>query len=79
MTITGHDAADDGDAGLHRFHFQVVEGEPEPRLACVTLRTARVFGKELARHTALDALMRAIANAAPEDYDCLVGKSFRDN
>ncbi|WP_162916140.1 hypothetical protein [Burkholderia sp. PAMC 26561] len=44
----------------------------------VNLRTAKVFAAELAGNSAFAMLMVAIANADPQIYNAMVGRSFDD-
>lgn len=76
VIITSYEAADDDDGNAHRFHFLVEDGEDKLRTDVVTVGTARVFARELARHTGLDSMMRAIVAARPDEYDALVGACF---
>ncbi|BBQ03443.1 hypothetical protein BSFA1_85710 (plasmid) [Burkholderia sp. SFA1] len=78
VIITSYETTDHRDGDIRRFHFLVEDGGDKPRTAVVTLGTAGVFARELAHHTAFDAMMRAIVAAAPDEYDALVGTCFDD-
>lgn len=79
VTITAHDAANDGDNESHRFQFLVNVREGEFRTEMVTLRTARVMVRELGNYTGLDAMMRMIVSTPSAHYDSLIGARFDDN
>lgn len=68
ITMTGHEATKGRNHESHRFQFVADDGDPPPRSAFVTLATARVFVRELANHSTLDAMMRSIVGAAMHEY-----------
>lgn len=76
ITITAHTAAESGDKESHCFHFLVEDDGTEARTDSITLRTARVFVRELANHTGLDAMMRKIVATSESEYGTLIGACF---
>jgi hypothetical protein len=78
VTITAHAAAEDGSSEGHRFHFVAEDERTEPRSAVDSVGTASVIARELSGRMGLNAMMRAIVAAAPDQYDSLVGLKFDD-
>ncbi|SAL88579.1 hypothetical protein AWB74_08631 [Caballeronia arvi] len=77
ITIIAHQAASSGDPEFHCFTFRVEEAGTS-REDTITIRTARVLAQELANRSGLDAMVRAILAAHPNDYDALVGSDYQD-
>lgn len=64
---------------IHRFKFQLDDGNLPPYDEIISLRTARVIVESLEDGNAFIKMLRAIVAASADQYDDLVGNAYPDH
>jgi hypothetical protein len=78
-TILSHEKANAESAEIHRFGFELDDGNAPPLREYISLRTARVIVANLEDGNAFIKMLQAIVAASPDEFGLLVGKVFPDH
>jgi hypothetical protein len=77
ITIISHSVIREGESPeTYRFGFTIEGGDVAPRSDYISVRTAHVLTRELQDGTPFMAMLFAIVNADPSEYQSLVGQIF---
>lgn len=77
-TILSHEKANAESAEIHRFGFEMDDGNAPRLREYISLRTARVIVANLEDGNAFIKMLQAIVAASPDEFGLLVGKVFPD-
>lgn len=72
-------APESSSAEIHRFKFQLDDGNAEPYSEFISLRTARVIVDNLEDGNAFIKMLQSIVKTDPSEYDGLIGNVYPDH
>ncbi len=72
-------APESSSAEIHRFQFQLDDGNAVPYSEFISLRTARVIVDNLKDGNAFIKMLHAIVQTDPSQYDGLIGNAYPDH